>query len=239
MAIRLANNFRFSGILFALLIPLSTSLSHAQEPGSGEPAEWPVISWTQFGNPSDRASWKPVDDGWSFVDDGPRGFFRLGKKESNYQPKFRSPTHIALLEGPELESFELSVRLRSTEPDYGHRDACLFFGWQSPERFYYAHLAKAMDDRANQIFIVNQADRIKISTSTTSGTAWDDGWHWVRVRREARTGAMEVFFDDMTRPVMTATDATFGMGKVGVGSFDDRIDVAEVIVKSKDVSQRK
>jgi hypothetical protein len=50
---------------------------------------------------------------------------------------------------------------------------------------------------------------------------------------------MEVFFDDMTRPVMTATDATFGMGKVGVGSFDDRIDVAEVIVKSKDVSQRK
>lgn len=236
---RLALNFWFINAFLAWVVQLPLGWSAAQEPRTTPPEDWPVVSWTQFALPGDRAAWKPVDDGWSFVDDGPRGYFRLGKKESKYQPKFRSPTHIALLEGLEIESFELSVRLRSTEPDYGHRDVCLFFGWQSPERFYYAHLAKAMDDRANQIFIVNDADRTKISTSTTSGTPWDDGWHWVRVRREAGTGAIEVFFDDMTRPVMTATDATFGKGKIGVGSFDDRIDVAEVIVKSREVSEKK
>jgi hypothetical protein len=43
--------------------------------------------------------------------------FGLAKKESNYQPKFRSPTHIALLEGPEFESFELSVRPFSAPRD--------------------------------------------------------------------------------------------------------------------------
>jgi hypothetical protein len=236
---RLAQNFWFIGLNLAIVLGLAVGPSAAQDPHANPPQDWPVVSWTQFARPNDRVAWKPVDDGWSFVDDGPRGFFRQGKKDSNFKPKFRSPTHLALLEGVEVESFELSVRLRSTEPDYGHRDACLFFGWQSHERYYYAHLAKAMDERANQIFIVNEADRTKISTSTTSGTPWDDGWHWVRVRREAGTGAIEVFFDDMIRPVMTAKDATFGKGKVGMGSFDDRIDVAEVIVKSGDVSQRK
>ena len=89
-----------------------------------------------------------------------------------------------------------------------------------------------MDDRANQIFIVNEADRTKISASTTEGTPWDDAWHWLRVRRDAESGSIEVFFDDMTRPVMTANDKTFQSGKVGVGSFDDRVDVAEVILKT-------
>lgn len=221
---------RLIGLVMSFLFsPASLS---AQPPEPGKSSEWQVALWTQFAQPADRAAWKPVDDGWSFVDDGPRGFMRLGKKASNYQPKFRSPTHLSLLEGLEPASFELDVRLRSTEPDYGHRDACLFFGWQSPERYYYAHLAKEMDERANQIFVVNQADRSRISTTTTAGTPWDDQWHWVRLRRDADQGAIEVFFDDMTKPVMTATDRTFGAGRIGVGSFDDRIDVAEVIVKT-------
>lgn len=206
--------------------------SSAQENPEAD-RELPVVSWTDFSLPADRSAWSPVDDGWSFFDDGTREIFRLGKKESNYQPKFRSPTHIALLDAPEVASFELNVRLRSTEPDYGHRDACLFFGWQSTERYYYAHLAKAMDDRANQIFIVNEADRAKISLTTTQGIPWDNAWHWVRVRRDSESGLIQVFFDDMTTPVMTANDKTFAKGRVGVGSFDDRIDVAEVILKAK------
>jgi hypothetical protein len=30
-----------------------------------------------------------------------------------------------------------------------------------------------------------------------------------------------VYFDDMQKPAMTATDTTFVSGQVGVGSFDD------------------
>jgi hypothetical protein len=192
-----------------LLVPQAS----AQEQSGFDP-DLPVVSWTDFSLPADRAAWMPLDDGWSYF-------------------KFRSPTHIALLDTPEVASFELNVRLRSTEPDYGHRDACLFFGWQSPDRYYYAHLAKAMDDRANQIFIVNEADRVKISLTTTKGTPWDDGWHWIRLRRNSESGLIQVFYDDMTTPVMTANDKTFPKGKIGVGSFDDRIDVAEVILKAK------
>ena len=35
------------------------------------------------------------------------------------------------------------------------------------------------------------------------------------------SGKIDVYFDDMTKPVMTATDKTFSSGKVGIGSFDD------------------
>ena len=35
------------------------------------------------------------------------------------------------------------------------------------------------------------------------------------------SGEIRVYFDDMKTPAMTATDKTFGAGRVGFGSFDD------------------
>ena len=32
---------------------------------------------------------------------------------------------------------------------------------------------------------------------------------------------MKVYFDDMTKPLMTAQDTTFGAGEIGIGTFDD------------------
>ena len=61
---------------------------------------------------------------------------------------------------------------------------CIVFGYQDPAHFYYVHLGKKADDHANQIFIVNGADRKKISLTSTSGTNWDDKWHTVRVVRK-------------------------------------------------------
>jgi hypothetical protein len=115
----------------------------------------------------------------------------------------------------------LEARLQSTVKDYGHRDMCLFFGYRDPAHFYYVHLGKQTDDHANQIFIVNDAPRKKISTKTSPGTNWDDAWHQVKIVRRTADGAIEVYFDDMKTPVMTATDKTFTSGRIGVGSFDD------------------
>src|SRR5207249_4720505 len=115
----------------------------------------------------------------------------------------------------------LEAKVQSTGQDVPHRDMCLFFGYQSPSRFYYVHIAKKADDHANQIFIVNDAPRTKISRTTTEGTKWTDGWHRVKLVRRAADGAIEVYFDDMSKPAMTASDKTFPGGRVGVGSFDD------------------
>jgi len=46
------------------------------------------------------------------------------------------------------------------------------------------------------------------------------------VRRDTASGSIEVFFDDLSKPVLRATDRTFLSGQVGFGTFDDtgRID---------------
>jgi hypothetical protein len=168
--------------------------------------------WT----PADPASWKLIDV------EGGRAYSLF--TDSKYAPPHRSPVNIALAAGPAVAAFTLDVRLRSTIADYNHRDAVLIFGYQDPAHFYYVHFGKKTDDHANQIFIVNNAARTKISTKTTPGTDWDDAWHQVRVTRDPATGSIAVFFDDMTTPVMTATDRTFPHGRIGIGSFDDTAD---------------
>jgi hypothetical protein len=132
--------------------------------------------------------------------------------------------NISLLKDVHVGDFVLEVDVLSTARDYGHRSMCLFFGYQDPSHFYYVHFGKQTDDHANQIFIVNEAARAKISTETTDGTPWDDRWHHVKIVRRAGDGTIQVYFDDMQEPVMTAVDKDFTWGRVGLGSFDDEGD---------------
>src|SRR5690606_4911939 len=101
-------------------------------------------------------------------------------RQSNVQTPVRSPFNRCMLRGVTVGDFQLDVDLQSTARDYPHRSLCLFFGYQDPAHFYYVHLGQRADDHANQIFIVNDAPRTKISTKTTPGTPWDDQWHHVR-----------------------------------------------------------
>jgi hypothetical protein len=165
--------------------------------------------------------WKPTDPAAWKVIDTKQGKAYSQFRQSKYRPKHRSPLNYSLIRDILVGDFVLEAKVQSTVKDYGHRDMCLFFGWQGPDRFYYVHLAKKADDRANQVFIVNGKPREKISKTTTPGTNWTDGWHHVKLVRKVSDGTIAVYFDDMKKPVMTAVDRTFTWGQVGVGSFDD------------------
>lgn len=166
--------------------------------------------------------WEPTDTtAWRVISQDGNHVYDQFKKHSDFNPPVRSPFNRSLVKGVIVGSFVLDVKLKSTHPDYGHRDMCLFFGYQDDAHLYYVHLGKKTDDHANQIFIVNNKPRTKISTKTTPGTNWDDEWHHARIIRDVETGKINVYFDDMKQPVMTATDKTFTAGRVGVGSFDD------------------
>jgi hypothetical protein len=43
----------------------------------------------------------------------------------------------------------------------------------------------------------------------------------VKIVRRTADGSIEVYFDDLKTPVLTAEDKTFLWGQVGIGSFDD------------------
>ena len=170
------------------------------------------------------ARWKPTDPKAWRIGRGPEGAVYSLFQQSKYAPPHRSPINFALLDGVKVSDFDLEVSVLSTIKDYGHRDVILVFGYQDPAHFYYTHLAKQADRNANQIFIVNGADRAKISTKTSSGTPWDDAWHKLKVTRRTGDGKIAVYFDDLKSPIMEATDTTFKTGLIGIGSFDDTAD---------------
>jgi hypothetical protein len=179
--------------------------------------------------------------GWDFTDraawrisrDGPGRNRVLDQfQASKYEPAVRSPLNIALAKGVEAGDFIMDLKVRSTARDYGHRDLCLFFGHQDASHFYYVHLGKQADEHANSIFIVNGKPRVSIAESRTTGTPWTDGWHRVRLVRRSRDGLIQVYFDDLDHPAMTARDRTFTRGRIGVGSFDDTGMFDDVEIKS-------
>lgn len=155
---------------------------------------------------------------------------------SKYQPPHRSPLSIAWLKDIDVGDFELSARVQNTNVDAGaHRDLCLFWGYQDPAHFYYVHFGAKADPHACQIFIVNDASRKMITVDQAEGTPWTDGWHDVKVVRRVGDGTIEVYFDDMTRPLMTARDTTFTRGQVGLGTFDDHGNFDDVVLRGQRV----
>lgn len=184
-------------------------------------AELPLVFEETFEHGADH--WQPTDgNAWKLVD-GREGHGQAYSlfQQSKYKPPHRSPFNISLLKDVKVTDFRLEANVLSTAREYPHRSMTMIFGYQDPAHFYYVHFGKATDDHANQIFIVNDAPRVKISTKTTDGTPWDDHWHHVKIERNVETGDIKIYFDDMKEPVMTAVDKTFAWGQIGLGSFDD------------------
>ena len=221
--------YRALAVLFALGLLAVAS----DEPGKN----LPLVFEDDFEKGADR--WEPTDPkGWKVIETKQGKVFSQFRKDSAYKPPHRSPYHIALVKDVVVSDFVLQAKCQSTVKDYPHRDLCLFFGYQDAAHFYYVHLGKRTDDHANQIFIVNAADRKKISTRTTPGTNWTDGWHDVKVVRSVGDGTIKVYFDDMKNPVMTAKDRTFTWGRVGIGSFDDTGNWDDVKLWGKKVEKK-
>lgn len=206
------SRFTLSVLLNTILVVISLP-AFAEEP-------LPVLVKDNFENGA--TSWQPTDAAkWKItVDEGNHVYHLLGK--SDYQPPHRSPHSIALLKDIQVSDFVLTARVKTLQSSRAHRDMCLFFGYQDPAHFYYVHLGEKTDPHANQIFIVNDAPRIKISEKTNAGTPWkDDTWHQVKIVRRVRDGLIEIYFDDLENPQMVTHDKNFTWGQIGLGSFDD------------------
>lgn len=166
--------------------------------------------------------WKPFDpDSFEVVEEDGNAVYAL-VKDSDYKPPVRSPQNIAIYKGLYVSEFVLEVELKSTTKDYGHRDMCVVFGYQDSSHYYYVHFGLKSDPHSNSIFLVNGKPRVSIARTRTEGTRWkDDTYHKIRIVRDVETGKIEVYFDNMDEPWMTAIDKTHEWGGFGVGSFDD------------------
>lgn len=181
---------------------------------------------------------------WRLSRDGANTSLELFGK-SKYNPKHRSPFNIALLADKAFGDFVLDVELMSTIKPYAHQDMCLFFGFEATNRFYYTHIAVKPDpikaeSHAHDIFIVNDAPRLAIAKEVSNGVTWGDNvWHKVRVERKQSTGVIKVYYDDLSKPIMTGEDKTFGSGYIGFGSFDDTGKIDNIKIYSPKVETKK
>ncbi len=181
--------------------------------------EFPVLVSEDFEKGADR--WEFSDPKAWKIADGPKGKMLSLFEKTTPETPHKGPKAMALLKDLRVGDFVLEADVQSTVKPYPQQDLCLFFGYQDNDHFYYAHLAKKTDKANNQIFIVNGADRQMISLRTTSGTDFGTDWTHVKVVRKTADGTIEVYWDDMTTPAMTAQSKVFVWGQVGVGSYDD------------------
>ncbi|MFD2726230.1 hypothetical protein [Hyunsoonleella rubra] len=161
--------------------------------------------------------------------------------KSSYQPEVRSPFNIAVIKKVLVGDFIFEIKLNQNGREYGHRDMCLFFGLNNASNFYYTHIATKADAYANSIFIVNDEPRKSIALERTEGTSWgtQDSWHTARVVRKVKQGIIEVYFDDMSVPIMIANDTHFKSGYLGFGSFDDTGKFDDIKVWAPEVLKEK
>jgi hypothetical protein len=198
----------------------------------------PLIFQEDF-QTSQTDRWEPVSpEGWRIEDQNGNKVYSQFKNIPVKTP-VRSPFNRNCLKEVVVGSFVLDLKFQSTARDYPHRSLCLFFGYQDPAHMYYVHFGQKTDAHANQIFLVDNKDRAKISTKTTDGTPWDNEWHKARIVRDVDSGSIEIFFDDLKTPVMTAVDKSFSWGQIGIGSFDDSGNFDDIRLYGKVVEKPK
>lgn len=231
---RLRNAFAWTAVWGLILV--AGPARAAETEATPELDGLPLVFQDDFEQGADR--WQPTDaKAWRIVETD-QGKVYNQFQLSKYEPPHRSPHNISLVKDVIVGDFVLTAKVQSTNKGAGaHRDMCLFFGYQDPAHFYYVHLGKVPDPNSSQIMIVNGAPRKMITTNEPPGIPWDDGWHQVKVVRKVEEGTIEVYFDDMRKPNMTARDKTFTWGQVGLGSFDDHGNWDDVKLYGKKVER--
>ncbi len=220
---------RFAVVLALSLVAVVQAADKKSPDKTGR--DLPLLLDENFSKRADR--WSPASpEGWKLIDENGQKIFSEFKNV-NIEKKLphRSPWNIALLKDVNVGDFIMDVKVRETAHEYPHRDCCLVFGYQDPAHLYYVHFASTKNDaHANQVFIVNAADRLKISEKEAEPVKWGEptAWHNLRIVRNVSDGLIEAYFDDMEKPIMVAHDKTFKWGRIGIGTFDDTADFAEV-----------
>jgi hypothetical protein len=199
-----------------LLLAALAACSTAPPPAAVDLAAADVMSAFEF---TDAAAWRRGDAA------GRPCLELFGA--SHYQPKYRSPLSIALLDR-RFGDGSIDVDLQSTCREYAHRDLIVVFAWRDADHFAYAHLASQGDANAHHLMLVDGADRRPVTTSRTAGVTWGDGWHHLRLTR--RGSHVEVFFDAGAQPVLVG-EVPVDVGRIGLGSFDDTGRFADLTVR--------
>ena len=152
-------------------------------------------------------------------------------KTGEQRPPVRRPGEYALWKSNNPIG-EFTIEAVTLEPESKiNRDICLIFGYKDDCHFYYAHISSTSDNIFHNIIMrVEGSNRTRINLEKDPEPRLSNGWKTIRVR-QMKNGQISVFVDDLEEPIMTAEDATYPIGIIGFGSFDDRAAFATLHTK--------
>jgi hypothetical protein len=105
------------------------------------------------------------------------------------------------------------------------RSVMIVFAYLDEAHFDYAHLSIDTGEKQpvhNGIFHVYGGERVRISNARGPAAFAATGrWYRVKLTHDAKTGSVRATVDGQAVPALVATDVSLGMGKVGIGSFDE------------------
>jgi len=110
--------------------------------------------------------------------------------------------------------FSLNARLGDDVASNDFADMALLFGYQDDSNYYYLMLNNEMTE--TKLYKVESGNRSVLATATTD---WlnDNAYHAIEITRNG--DRISVTIDG--NPLLDANDATFALGRLGVGSFND------------------
>ncbi|MGD0223511.1 MAG: hypothetical protein ABSF71_14345 [Terriglobia bacterium] len=172
----------------------------------------------------------PFPEDWVVKAEGPLHFLHMLRNREPLIP--RRPQQFSRVKGINVGSFNLETRVRREGSSMA-----IAFNYVDNLHFYYTHLSVdpgAKVDVHNGIFLVDGAPRRRIAGTEAAPALPDTNWHRVRVERDVDSGSIKVFVDNDPQPRFSVVDNTFKCGQVGLGSFDETGDFADVKLSSKD-----
>jgi hypothetical protein len=144
----------------------------------------------------------------------------------------RRPLQFARLKNVNVGSFDLSVKVRREGTSM-----IIVFNYVDTLHFYYTHVSH---DRGtfqpvhNGIFLVDGGPRRRIAGTKAEPALPDTKWHTIHVVRNVKTGLIQVYSDVQKKPLFSVVDHHFTCGQIGLGSFDETGDFADLKIKSSD-----
>lgn len=182
-------------------------------------------------DPGDLSRWEmPFSEDWQILSEGNLHYLHMNRPRPPGVP--RRPLQFARLKGVKVGSFVLNVKVRCPKGSM-----IVVFNYVDTLHFYYVHLSDTPGTRIavhNGIFIVDGEPRRRIAGLHAAAALSHNAWHDVRIVRNARSGSIRVFMDKQTTPRFSVIDHTFACGQIGLGSFDDTGDFAQLRLRSND-----
>jgi hypothetical protein len=194
----------------------------------------PVLRGLQFRDDfdsGDLSSWEfPHPEDWVIQAEGGNRFLHMLRPREPGVP--RRPLQFARLKKANVGSFEFAARVRREAGSM-----IVVFNYVDTLHFYYAHLSVDQGTQQpvhNGLFIVNGEPRRRLAGLEAAPALPDKDWHEVRIRRNARSGHIEVFMDGEKAPRFSVQDRTFNCGQIGIGSFAETGDFDDIRLTSND-----